>query len=205
MVPIMIILKLTGEHEIFYLQTRIGKAKKPFKVIKFATMLKNSPNMPGGLITAPNDPRLLPLGNFLRKTKINELPQLINILIGEMSFVGYRPFAPMHFNLYKSEVQAKISAIKPGLTGIGSIIFRNEEDVLHKISNPEYFHDNIITPYKGDLECWYVRNRNIKNYFLIILCTAIVVINPKSNLYMHLFMNLPDLPDLPKELKSYFS
>ena len=93
MIPIMIALKLTGEHDIFYLQERIGKNNKPFKVYKFATMLRNSPNMAGGLITKDKDPRILPMGNFLRKTKINELPQLLNIFLGQMSVIGYRPFA----------------------------------------------------------------------------------------------------------------
>ncbi|MDR2409882.1 MAG: sugar transferase, partial [Bacteroidales bacterium] len=93
MIPVMIVLKLTGEHYIFYTQVRIGKHGLPFKIFKFATMLKDSPNLLGGLITAPDDSRLLPTGKFLRKTKINELPQLLNIFIGQMSFVGYRPFA----------------------------------------------------------------------------------------------------------------
>ena len=87
MIPIMIGLKLTGEHDIFYMQDRAGKGGKPFKMLKFATMLRNSPNLAGGLYTAENDPRILPMGKFLRKTKINELPQLINIFKGDMSIV----------------------------------------------------------------------------------------------------------------------
>jgi len=102
------VLKLTGEHYIFYLQPRVGRGGRDFNVLKFATMLKDSPNLPGGLITAKNDPRLLPLGKFLRATKINELPQLINVLLGQMSIVGYRPFAKVHYNLYSDEVKAKI-------------------------------------------------------------------------------------------------
>ena len=194
MLPIMIILKLTGEHDIFFKQIRIGKNEKPFIVLKFATMLRNSPNMPGGLITAPDDPRLLPLGKFLRKTKINELPQLVNILIGQMSVVGYRPFAKKHYDLYSDEIKRQISTIRPGLTGIGSIVFRNEEEILHSISNRDYFHDKIITPFKGNLECWYVQHRNIRNYFLIIFCTIFVVLNHKNNLWKNLFRTLPKIP-----------
>ena len=85
MLPIVIGLKLTGEHDIFYLQERIGKGGKPFKVFKFATMMRNSANMKGGLVTLKDDPRILPMGKFLRKTKINELPQLINIFIGNIT------------------------------------------------------------------------------------------------------------------------
>lgn len=165
-IPVIIALKLTGEHDIFYKQTRIGENGKSFLVLKFATMLRDSPNLPGGLITTPDDPRLLPLGKFLRKTKINELPQLINIFIGQMSFVGYRPFAEDHYTLYSSDVKQVINIIRPGLTGIGSIVFRNEEEILHSVSNRDYFHDEIITPFKGDLECWYVKHKSVKNYFL---------------------------------------
>ena len=97
MIPIMIGLKLTGEHDIFYGQPRIGKHGKEFKVLKFATMLKNSPNMAGGLFTSENDPRILPMGKFLRKTKINELPQLLNIFVGQMSVIGFRPTVKKHW------------------------------------------------------------------------------------------------------------
>jgi lipopolysaccharide/colanic/teichoic acid biosynthesis glycosyltransferase len=199
MIPFMIALKLTGEHDIFYIQERIGKNEKPFKILKFATMLKNSPNMQGGLITAPNDPRLLPLGKFLRKTKINELPQILNIFVGQMSIVGYRPFAQKHYDLYSDEVKKHIKTICPGLTGIGSIIFHNEEEILHSVQDRDYFHDNIITPYKGQLECWYVKNQSIRNYFLIIFCTALVLFK-KNNIWQRFFKNLPDMPT---ELKLY--
>ena len=196
----MIVLKLTGEHYIFYTQVRIGRYGKPFKILKFATMLKNSPNLPGGLITVPDDPRLLPLGKFLRKTKINELPQLLNILIGQMSVVGYRPFAEPHYVLYSREIRENISRIKPGLTGIGSVVFRDEEEILHSVDNRDYFHDKIITPYKGLLECWYVENQNIKSYFLLILCTVFSVLNIKRNIWKRLFTGLPSIP---LELNSY--
>jgi lipopolysaccharide/colanic/teichoic acid biosynthesis glycosyltransferase len=100
MIPVMIGLKLTGEHYIFYNQLRIGKNGKEFNLFKFATMLKNSPNLPGGILTQKDDPRILPMGKFLRKTKINELPQLINIFIGQMSIIGPRPQAKQHYDLY---------------------------------------------------------------------------------------------------------
>ena len=123
----MIILLCTGEHYIFYCQNRIGKNGKPFKIIKFATMLFNSPNMAGGTITRRNDPRVLPFGKFLRKTKINELPQLFNILSGEMSIIGPRPLTPKLFAYYSEDVQEGIGKMTPGLSGIGSVIFRDEE------------------------------------------------------------------------------
>jgi len=200
MLPVMLALKLTGEHDVFYRQTRVGMGGKPFQVLKFATMLRDSPNLPGGLITAPDDPRLLPLGKLLRRTKINELPQILNIFIGDMSIVGYRPFAKAHYDLYTQAVQQQIKTIRPGLTGIGSIIFRNEEEILHRVPDREYFHDKVITPYKGLLECWYVRNRSVRNYFLVIFCTALVVALPGNRLWKRLFN---DLPDPPEELAGY--
>ena len=109
MIPIMIGLKLTGEHDIFYRQERIGKGGKPFNLLKFATMLRNSPNMAGGFYTAENDPRILPMGKFFRKTKINELPQLLNILKGDMSVIGYRPQVKKQYGSYSDEVRAALA------------------------------------------------------------------------------------------------
>src|SRR5690606_32749746 len=103
MIPIIILLLLTGEHEVFYKQKRVGYHNKPFLIWKFATMLKASPGMGTGEITLRNDPRLLPMGKFLRMSKINELPQLINILIGEMSIVGPRPLMQVSFDQYSAE------------------------------------------------------------------------------------------------------
>src|SRR5690606_2286133 len=114
---------------------RVGYKNKTFSIWKFATMLKNSPNMPGGLITTKKDPRITPMGGFLRKTKINELPQLINILKGDMSFVGPRPVMQKSFEQYPPEIQKIIYNVKPGLTGIGSIVFRDEEQLITNVKN----------------------------------------------------------------------
>ena len=105
---ISVLLLCTGEGKIFYKQERVGREKKLFKLLKFATMLEDSPNLPGGDITLGNDPRVLPVGRILRKTKINELPQLINILRGELSLVGPRPLTPRNFAMYNQEVQETI-------------------------------------------------------------------------------------------------
>jgi lipopolysaccharide/colanic/teichoic acid biosynthesis glycosyltransferase len=195
LIPIMIGLKLTGEGYIFYKQTRIGLKNKEFNILKFATMLKNSPNMAGGVITTTKDPRITPLGGFLRKSKINELPQLLNILLGEMSFVGPRPVMPISFNAYPSEVQSVIYNVKPGLTGIGSIIFRDEEELITIIKNKGEdtweFYTNKIYPFKGEVEQWYQSNFNFTVDFKIIFITAFVIIFPKSNLVYSLFKTLP--------------
>ena len=196
---ISLILRYSGEGEIFFVQARIGKGKKIFGLLKFATMLKNSPNLPGGDITSGNDPRVLPFGKFLRKTKINELPQLWNILKGDISFVGPRPLTPNTFEFYSIDIQRNLISISPGLTGIGSIIFRDEES-LFKLSqkNPERFYKEDIAPYKGTLETWFSDNLNIIVYFKIILLTVWVIIFPKSNLIYRVF---PELPKKPSNLK----
>ncbi len=198
MVPIMVCLKLTGEHYIFYLQPRVGRGGKDFKVFKFATMLRNSPNLPGGLLTQKNDPRILPIGHFLRKTKINEIPQLINVFIGEMSFVGPRPQARCHYELYSEIVRREIDRLRPGLTGIGSIIFRDEEAMLDNVlGDRDHFHDTVIAPYKGELEVWYARNESIGKYFALIFLTALVLVYPRTNV-LRFFKNLPKVPDEPR-------
>jgi len=195
MIPIMIGLKLTGEHYIFYLQPRVGKGGRDFMVLKFATMLKDSPNMPGGVLTQKNDPRILPMGRFLRKTKINELPQLVNILIGQMSVVGPRPQARRHYELYSEAVRKEIDKVPPGLTGIGSVVFRDEEAILDEISGDrDHFHDTVIAPYKGELEVWWTRHRSIGNYFKLIFLTAWALVSPRTALWKRWFKGLPQMP-----------
>lgn len=195
MLPIMLILKCTGEHDIFYKQTRIGRGGKPFGVFKFATMLRNSPNMAGGVLTQKDDPRILPVGKFLRKTKINELPQVVNILLGDMSFVGPRPQAKPHYEIYSDRVKAVIDKIRPGLTGIGSLVFRDEERLLDAAEDRDVFYVNVVAPYKGELEIWYVEHRNIWTYFALIFMTAWAVVKPRTRIYAWAFKNLPEPPD----------
>jgi lipopolysaccharide/colanic/teichoic acid biosynthesis glycosyltransferase len=200
MIPVMIGLKFTGEHYIFYGQTRVGRYGKDFKLLKFATMLKDSPSLPGGLYTSVNDPRMLPMGRLLRKTKINELPQLINIFIGQMSIVGYRPTVRKHYDAYSDDVKQKLHNLRPGLTGIGSIIFRNEEEILQLFEDKKYFNVKIINPYKGILECCYADHNIIINYFKIIFFTAITVLNSNPSIWKKAF---PNLPPVPPGLQSY--
>lgn len=200
MIPIMIGLKLTGEHDIFYVQERIGKGGKPFGVLKFATMLRNSPNMAGGVLTQKNDPRILPMGKFLRKTKINELPQLINIFLGQMSVIGPRPQAKRHYELYSHEVKSAIDTIPPGLSGLGSVVFRDEEDMLNNVEDRDSFHDTVIAPYKGQLEIWFTQHRTLSTYFKLIWLTVLSVLNPSSNAWKTSFK---DLPPVPVELEKY--
>jgi len=199
LIPIMFILKFTGEGEIFFLQERVGQNRKMFKLFKFATMLKDSPSMGTGTVTMKNDPRVLPAGKFLRKTKINELPQLLNVFIGHMSLVGPRPQAPSCFDAFPIKSQDIIVQVKPGLSGIGPIVFRGEEDILEGHSGTLDFYNNVIGPYKGDVEAWYVGKQGLITYFSLILLTVWVVLFPKSDLVWQLFKDLPSPPDTLKK------
>ena len=111
-------------------------------------MIKNSENIGTGTITLKNDSRILPVGYFLRKTKINELPQLINVLKGDMSIVGPRPQTERCFSAFPQKSQDAILMVKPGLSGIGSIIFRDEEMIMDSHDNPDKFYDEVIMPYR---------------------------------------------------------
>ena len=158
-------------------------------------MLKDSPSIGTGTITLKNDPRVLPTGKFLRKTKINELPQLLNVFLGHMSLIGPRPQTPRCFDVFPISSQNIITKIKPGLSGVGPIVFRDEENLLEGHSGTLDFYDNIIGPYKGDIEAWYVHNQNIIVYFLLMFLTILVIFFPKSDLIWRLFKTLPAPPD----------
>lgn len=191
-IPITIVLLLTGEHYVFYTQKRIGKGGKEFGLLKFATMLKNSPNIGSGDVTLSRDPRVLPIGRFLRSTKINELPQLLNILLGDMSFVGPRPLTPKVFNYYSDEAKSIIILMKPGLTGVGSIIFRDEESILGKSQLPwEECVKQEIMPRKATAEKWYYQHQGFITDFLLIFITAWVVIFPESKIMQRIFKDIP--------------
>ena len=191
--PIIFILRFSAEGEVFYLQERYGLNNSKFKIIKFATMLKNSLNMGSGSITLKNDPRVTKFGVFLRKTKINELPQILNILIGDISLVGPRPLVDSTFMAYSDEIRSKIYNIKPGITGIGSIIFRDEESIISAVKNenPHIFYKRVIAPYKGELELWYQDNQSFFLDVQLIFLTAWVILFPKSKLYKKWFKDLP--------------
>ena len=190
LIPAIIILKFTGEQEIFYFQKRIGYNNRPFMIWKFATMLKNSPNTGTGEITLRNDPRVTKFGKLLRLTKINELPQIINVFLGDMSIVGPRPLMEVSFKLYTPDVQHVIYNSKPGITGIASLMFRDEEKILSDSTDPKAMYAAIY-PYKGALEMWYQKHASIYTDSMIVFLTAFSIIFPNNNLVNHIFSDLP--------------
>lgn len=195
LIPIVIALLLTGEGYVFYFQKRRGLKNQYFDIWKFATMLKNSPNIGTGSITLRNDPRVTPVGKYLRKSKINELPQLINVLLGSMSVVGPRPLVDKTFFAYPEDIRDLVYIEKPGITGIGSIVFRDEERLISASDmEPHTFYEQHIAPYKGALEIWYQKNISFYTDLMIILLTIWIILFPESDLHFKIFKDLPKRP-----------
>jgi lipopolysaccharide/colanic/teichoic acid biosynthesis glycosyltransferase len=190
---IMVVLRCSGEGEVFYRQKRIGLHNKPFDILKFATMLKNSPQLGTGTITVKNDPRVLPFGKFLRKTKINELPQVLNVLFGNMSIVGPRPLTNETFNYYPDNIKETVYLSKPGITGVGSIVFRDEEKLISKATiPPREYYKTVIAPYKGKLEMWYNTHKSLGLDVKLILLTVWTIVFPDNKFYKTVLKGLPE-------------
>ena len=201
LIIVMIILRFSGEKEIFFRQKRIGQNGEKFIIFKFATMLKESPNMGTGTITSKDDPRILPVGRILRKTKINELPQLFNILNGSMSIIGPRPHAETDLKGVDPEILNLVLQLKPGLSGAASLIFRNEERLLQSFEEPRQFYDMEIAPYKADIEHWYYDNRNFLLYWKLIILTLLSLV---FNEHALVRVFLKDVPKPPLSLQKFF-
>ncbi len=200
LVMVAIALRFSGEGEVFYRQVRIGKGGREFRLLKFATMMKNSPAMGSGELTLPNDPRVLPLGRVLRKTKLNELPQLLNIVAGDLSVIGPRPQTRRYYNCYSAADRVWIDSIRPGLSGVGSILFRDEETLLATVADPVTFDDQVIMPYKGQVEHWFAVNQSVSLYFELIITTVLVVLWLSSGLRQGLLRRIPEPPEVLKNL-----
>jgi lipopolysaccharide/colanic/teichoic acid biosynthesis glycosyltransferase len=192
LIIISIILLLSNEHEILYLQDRVGYLNCNFKIIKFATMLKNSPNIGTGSITLKNDPRVFKIGKFLRKSKLNELPQLFNVLKGDMSLVGPRPQMKVDLDKFPVEMKDIIYRAKPGITSLASIFYRDEESIISKFPGDKHeFYKKEIAPYKATLDIWYYENLSMILDLKILVTTFWVIFFPNSNILDYLFPNLP--------------
>lgn len=189
---IMVILRCTGEGHVFYRQERVGRRGRKFGLLKFATMLRDSPRLGTGDITLRDDSRVLPVGRFLRKTKLNEIPQIVNVLLGEMSLVGPRPLTPKIFSYYTPEVRKAVGVVRPGLSGVGSIIFRDEEAIIGNAkAQAEELYKSSISPYKGTLELWYLQHQSLWLDIKLLFLTAWIVVFKKSKLPFKILKDLP--------------
>jgi lipopolysaccharide/colanic/teichoic acid biosynthesis glycosyltransferase len=188
---ISIVNKISAK-EVFFIQDRVGAGFKPFRMYKFATMVKNA-HIVGGTVTYNGDPRVTRLGAVLRNTKLNELPQLINVLKGDMSFVGPRPLPLKEIAIYDDSIAKRIYSIRPGITGLGSLFFFNEESLL---SNDKYtaesFFKNIIVPQKVDLELWYIDNRTFLFDLKVMIATLSLMFIPSQFVLSYISKKLTD-------------
>jgi len=166
---------ITSKGGVFFVQLRVGKNNKDFKLYKFRTMFLNSDNK-GLLTVGNNDKRITKLGYYLRKNKLDELPQLINVLNGTMSLVGPRPEVRKYVNLYNSE-QKSILEIKPGITDLASIMYYNENEILANSVNPEQTYINEIMPIKLELNKQYINEMSLLTDLKIIFKTFMKLIN----------------------------
>ncbi len=172
---IAIIIKIDSPGGIFYSQVRVGKENKDFNLLKFRTMYKGS-DKKGLLTVGNNDPRVSRAGKFLRKFKLDELPQIINVIKGEMSLVGPRPEVRKYVNLY-DEKQRKILSVRPGLTDMASIYYKNENEILAGYDNPEKAYIEIVMPHKIEMNMQFINEHSLKNYLKIIFITIFKIFN----------------------------
>jgi lipopolysaccharide/colanic/teichoic acid biosynthesis glycosyltransferase len=186
--PLMFVLRVTGEREISSPQNRVEQGGKHLELNRLAIMLKDSLNV--ATDSVHNDPRILLIGGFFRKTKISELTQLINLLNDDLDVIGIRLQAQRCFDALPLLSQDGIIEARLGLSGIGSIVFGNEEELVHANSDSDKFYEEIAMSYKGALEEWYDCRQNMMSYFSFICLTMWVVLGSNSDLVWNLFKDL---------------
>lgn len=168
---VSIAIKIDSRGSILFLQKRVGKDGKEFNIYKFRTMVTDAEKL-GKQITIGNDSRITKVGAFLRKFKIDELPQLFNVLLGDMSLVGPRPEVPKYVALYNDE-QKKVLSIRPGITDMASLRYKDENDILGKVDNPEEYYINVIMKDKLSLNLEYIEKSNV--FFDIYLIVKTII------------------------------
>jgi len=166
---IAICIKLGSKGPVFFRQVRIGKDGKEFGLYKFRSMYVDAEKR-GQLTVGGKDSRITPMGYYIRKFKIDELPQFINVLKGEMSFVGPRPEVKRYVDLYTPE-QREVLKVRPGITDLASVVYRNENELLASAADPEQFYIEEVMPRKIELNRKYINNRNLYTYFSILFQT----------------------------------
>lgn len=174
---IALCIKISSKGSVFFNQTRVGKNNIDFKLFKFRTMYVQA-EAKGQLTVGGRDSRITKVGYYLRKFKLDELPQLFNVLLGQMSLVGPRPEVRKYVNFYTAE-QLKVLDVLPGITDYASIAFRNENDLLEKATNPEAYYIKEIMPKKIELNKQFIEQRTLKNYFSILFATILTSVKGK--------------------------
>lgn len=176
------VLATTGERTVFFRQRRVGFRKRIFTIVKFRTMYRGSEVIGTQSLTIKDDPRLLPLGRLLERSKLNEAPQFWNVVRGEMSLVGPRPLIPEHFSLYPRETRERITSVKPGLTGLGSLVLRAEKSLLAEGGlPPREIYTRRIVPRKATLETWYANHKRLALDIRLLSLTTVALVAPNSS------------------------
>lgn len=188
----LVVILLSGESKPLFVQLRVGKNRQLFRFYKLRTM-KRTQSQNTGPITFHGDDRITKVGLFLRWSKLDEFPQFFNVLNGDLSFVGPRPLMPETFYAYDKSTQKRIAKVKPGITGVGSVVFRNEALLLKQAgeNKQKEFYLNKILPYKGELEEWYVNHRSFWVDFKLLFLSAVVVVHSRMKGLHNYFNNLP--------------
>ena len=171
---IAFLIKCTSKGPVFFRQERVGKGGKVFRIFKFRTMVVDA-EAKGLQITVGKDKRITGIGKVLRKTKMDEMPQLINVFLGQMSFVGPRPEVKKYVDMY-DDYQKNVLRIKPGITELASIVYRDENEVLAKSENPERTYIEEIMPTKIGLNMQYIKKMGVFYDLKLILKTFIAIL-----------------------------
>jgi len=179
--PVLVVaaslVRIMSPGPVFFRQERIGRGFRPFTIYKFRTMVIDAPRL-GAAITCDDDPRITPVGRLLRKTKIDELPQLLNVLLGDMSFVGPRPEVRRYVELFRDDYQTVLT-VRPGITDIASITYRDEAAILGRAADPQAEYIDNILPHKIRLAKEYRQRSSVLFDLLLILRTIMAVVRPK--------------------------
>jgi lipopolysaccharide/colanic/teichoic acid biosynthesis glycosyltransferase len=166
-----IMVKLSSSGPVLFRQERVGRGFRRFKILKFRTMVSNAPKL-GGQLTAGKDPRITPIGHVLRKTKLDELPQLVNVLKGDMSFVGPRPEVPRFVEMFRKDYE-ELLTVRPGITDPASIRYRHESDILGRSPDPETAYVEEVLPEKIALAKEYVSRSSLLFDLRLIFATLL--------------------------------
>jgi lipopolysaccharide/colanic/teichoic acid biosynthesis glycosyltransferase len=174
MAVIAVLIKLDSPGGVFFAHERVGRYGRKFKVLKFRTMVQDAPKL-GGAITAGHDPRITRIGRLLRLTKLDELPQLWNVLKGEMSLVGPRPEVERYVQLWEPELRELVLSVRPGITGLTQIRYRHEERLLTQQPDPEKYYREVLLPLKLASDAEYARRRSLLFDFYLLLRTFLAL------------------------------
>lgn len=183
LVPVMFLVWRQDRHSPFYVAERVGKDFIPFKMVKLRSMVKDADST-GVDSTSVNDMRITPVGQFIRKYKLDELTQLWNVLKGDMSLVGPRPNVKRETDLYTKE-EKELLAVKPGITDFASIVFSDEGDILAGQQDPDVAYNQLIRPGKSRLGLYYVENATIRTDFILLFLTVIAIISRTNALTLN--------------------